>query len=96
MSYVVTAYYRAIPIEHDAVADLLRRAAQASRQEPGCRDYQVHQRIGHVGEFLLYERYDDEAAYEAHQATEHFSTVVLGDIVPRLESRERSFYETLD
>jgi quinol monooxygenase YgiN len=46
--------------------------------------------------FLVYEEYDDEAALEAHSASEHFRRYVLEEGIPLLESRERSFYRTLD
>ena len=37
---------------------------------------------------MLYEIYDDEAAFGAHQATPHFKRY-LTEAVPLLESRER-------
>jgi quinol monooxygenase YgiN len=46
--------------------------------------------------FFLYEQYADEAAFRAHTETDQFKTLVLCDAVPRLESRERAFYEPLD
>jgi hypothetical protein len=36
------------------------------------------------------------AALEAHGASEHFQRYGAGDAIPRLESRERAIYETLD
>ena len=38
----------------------------------------------------------DAAAFEAHGASEHFQRLGVGDAIPRLESRERTFYETVD
>jgi len=35
-------------------------------------------------------------AYQAHVDSEHFERHGFGDAIPRLESRERSFYETWD
>ena len=37
----------------------------------------------------------DKAAFEAHGATEHFQRLALGELFPLMESRERTFYETL-
>jgi quinol monooxygenase YgiN len=44
--------------------------------------------------FLIYEQYVDAAALDAHAASEHFQRIAVGDAIPRLESRERTFYET--
>jgi quinol monooxygenase YgiN len=38
----------------------------------------------------------DAAALEAHGASDHFQRYGPGDAIPRLESRERTIYETLD
>ena len=38
----------------------------------------------------------DEDATRAHVESEHFQTLALGDAIPRLEKRERFFYETID
>ena len=48
------------------------------------------------GTFLIFEIYDDQAAFEAHGASEHFQKIAAGEAFPLLESRERAFYETLD
>jgi quinol monooxygenase YgiN len=46
--------------------------------------------------FWLYEEYADEAAYEVHQETEHFTRLVKGEAIPELlESREREYFVTL-
>ena len=45
---------------------------------------------------MLYEVYDDEAAFQAHRESEHFKTHVVGDAVNRLEERSAKFYESLD
>ena len=44
----------------------------------------------------IFEIYDDEAAVEAHGASEHFATYALGQAIPALESRQREFFETID
>jgi quinol monooxygenase YgiN len=47
---------------------------------------------------VLYEIYDDEAAFQAHRESEHFKKYVLDDAVAngRLEQRVAKFYEPLD
>jgi quinol monooxygenase YgiN len=41
------------------------------------------------------EQYVDKAAFEAHGASPHFQELALGKLFGLMESRERSFYETL-
>ena len=46
--------------------------AEASRtREPGCRQFDVCEKPD-GSEIFLYEIYDDEAAFKAHLATDHF------------------------
>ena len=55
-----------------------------------------HRSVAEPRLFWLYEQYEDEAAYEAHTATEHFERLVKGEAIPELlESREREFFTTL-
>jgi quinol monooxygenase YgiN len=46
--------------------------------------------------FHIFEIYDDEAAVEAHGASEHFRSYALEQAIPALESRQRRFFETID
>jgi quinol monooxygenase YgiN len=96
VTYVVAAYWRAREGEEDYVADLLARNAALSRQEPGCLMFVGHRSTEDPRQFFLYEQYVDEGAFKAHAETAHFKQLVLGEAVPRLESRERAFYEMLD
>ena len=82
--------------EDDRFAALLAQLAEASRQEPGCRFYQGCRDPENPRAFLIFEIYDDQAAFEAHGASEHFQKIAVGEAFPLLESRERAFYETLD
>ena len=47
--------------------------AIASRQEPGCTSFEVFRSADDPSVFLLEEGYVDEAALDAHRATEHFA-----------------------
>lgn len=96
MAYVVAALWRAREGEEERISELIEMMTPHSRDEPGCRFYQAHRSVGDPRLFFLYEQYDDESAYEAHMATEHFQKYVKGDAILRLESRERSFYVTMD
>ena len=43
---------------------------------------------GQPGVFVLYERYTDEVAFQAHLATEHWPRL-RGQVLPFLEERNR-------
>ena len=96
MAYVVAATWRAKEGEEDRIRQILEIMTPLSRAEQECLLYQSHRSPEDPRVFFLYEQYTDAAGYEAHMATEHFETYVRGDAIPRLESRERAFYETLD
>lgn len=96
MAYVVAALWRARQGEEDKIRELIEIMTPLSRAEPACRYYQAQRSVDDPRLFFLYEQYDDAAGYEAHMATEHFEKYVRGEAIPRLESRERAFYQTLD
>ncbi len=80
----------------NAVLSLLTEAVQKSRLEEGNLVYKVHQSNTDPDTILLYEGYADEAAVEAHRNSEHFRAVVIGQIIPLLESREVVLASELD
>jgi autoinducer 2-degrading protein len=75
--------------EVDAIAGILRRMTALSRAEPGCLQYDVYRVPEDANRFFLVERYDDEAALEAHGASPHFQKLVVEEALPRLASRDR-------
>lgn len=95
MAYVVAATYTVNPGEEERVQGILEAIAPLSRAEPGCLFYQAHRSPENPSVFFLYEQYENEDAYHAHMATPHFKEHILGDAIPRLERRERAFYQTL-
>lgn len=88
MSYVVVARYRTKEGEENTVLPLLDTVAAASRQEPGNLAYRVHQGTEDPRAIVLYEEYVSEAAFTEHCATPHFQEIVLGKVVPLLDSRD--------
>jgi (4S)-4-hydroxy-5-phosphonooxypentane-2,3-dione isomerase len=54
------------------VAEIFKKLAEASRLEPGCRMYIVHQHRDIARHFLIYEQYANDAALQAHRESEHF------------------------
>ncbi|MFD1929939.1 MULTISPECIES: putative quinol monooxygenase [Nonomuraea] len=96
MAYVVQAVWTARAGEENAVADIIRIITPLSRQEPGNLGYQAHVCVDDPRRFMIYERYVDAAAFEAHRASAHFQKYVVGDCLARLASREVVAYEPLD
>jgi len=88
--YTLAVTWEAKPGEADAVADILRRmAAAVANNEPGTLIFWPHRSPTDDRLFFLYELYVDEAAFKAHQETEHFKRLILGEALPRLARRER-------
>jgi len=85
--FTVVARYRARPGEGGAVAATLARHSAATRAEPGCAQFVAYRAREDGDEFVLYEQYEDEAAFEAHRASPHFRSYVLETIVPLLVER---------
>ena len=95
MAFVLVAKWTAQAGNEDRVAELLQELAGPSRDEPGCRFYQPCRDHENPLVFLIFEIYDDEAALDAHAASDHFQRLAAGEAFALLESRERTFYETL-
>jgi quinol monooxygenase YgiN len=96
MAYVVSAHWRAKEGKEDRLAELIEELAPPSRAEPGSVFYQAQRSVDDPRLFYLYEQYADEAAYQAHMDSEHFTRLVKEEAIPELlESRERAFYTTI-
>jgi len=91
----VTAVWEARDGEAETVADILGRFAPQAQQEPGVKLFLVHRSVENSAQFLFYELFDDMAAFEAHQQTPHFKSLIVGEGVPRLKRRERTQYQVL-
>ncbi len=76
--------------EADAAAEIIARFAQRAREEPGLALLTVNRSTANPGHFLFYEIFTDEAAFDAHQQTPHFKTMILEEALPRLSKRERT------
>ena len=72
MSYVVAVVLVAKP-DHRAEfrQEMIANATASRTREPGCRQFDVCESADGA-EIFLYEVYDDEAAFQAHLATEHY------------------------
>jgi quinol monooxygenase YgiN len=88
MSFVLLVSIRIKPENVDRFMKGLGDNARAARKEPGCRHFDVLADPKDRAKVVLFEVYDDEKAFEAHQATAHFQKY-LAEAVPLLASRER-------
>jgi quinol monooxygenase YgiN len=96
MAYVVSAHWRAKEGKEERLAALIEELTPPSRAEPGSLFYQAQRAVDDPRLFYLYEQYADEAAYQAHMDSEHFTRLVKNEAIPELlESRERAFYTTI-
>ena len=84
-----TVMWEARAGEADAAADIIARFAPEARKEPGVELLTVNRSTSDPSRFLFYEVFRDAAAYEAHQQTPHFRTMILEQALPRLSKRER-------
>ena len=95
MSFVLVVRMKAKEGEEGHAAELAGELAAATRQEAGCEAYVPCRDPEDARTFLFYEQYRDKAAFEAHGASEHFQRLAVGGLFDLMESRERTFYETL-
>src|ERR1700751_1956822 len=73
--------------DREEISEALRAATAASRKEPGCVTYIPHFVDGDPDTILIYEQYKDEAAVDAHRASEHFKKHVVGGLYQRMLER---------
>lgn len=76
----------------ETVADLLHRMTVAVKSESGVLRFEPHRSPSNDHVFFLYELFADEAAFAAHQQTDHFKRLVIDQAVPLLVRRERVPY----
>jgi quinol monooxygenase YgiN len=96
MAVVLVAAWVAKEGYEERIPALLAELRTHTLQEPGCLVYQPCRDRDDPRRFLIFEVYRDDDALRAHTESEHFTRLVLGEAVPLLASRERTFYETID
>ncbi|MEW6690389.1 MAG: putative quinol monooxygenase [Pseudomonadota bacterium] len=92
MSLVLSVQIRIKPENVDRWMKMVLENASAARKEPGCRQFEVLVDSEDRAQVMLFEVYDDDKAFEAHQQTPHFKKY-LAEAVPLLASRERHFWK---
>ena len=91
MSFVLTVNIRIKPENVEKFMKAVLENAGAARKEPGCRQFEVLVDPQDRTRLMLFEVYDDDQAFEAHQQTPHFKKY-LAEAVPLLASRERQVF----
>jgi quinol monooxygenase YgiN len=70
----VVAKLRAAAGKADALAALLiEQCGVILGSEPGCLDYRIHRATDDPRNFLFYETYVDDAAFDAHRKSPHLA-----------------------
>jgi quinol monooxygenase YgiN len=92
MSFVLQVAIRIKPENVDAFMKKLDENARNARKEPGCKQFEVLVDPNDRTKIMLYEVYNDEAAFETHQQTPHFKKYVA-EAVPLLAERVRAVWK---
>ena len=92
---LVVAQWEAKEGQADAVAEILHRYLPQAQSDPGVKLFLIGRARDNSAQFLFYELFADAAAYEAHQASDYFKTLIAGQALALLSKRERTQYTLL-
>lgn len=93
ISFTVSTRFR--PEDHEYISEIIVPLTLASRAEPGCVSYIPHWLRDEPDALLIYEQYVDQAAVQAHRATQHFADFVTNGLDKKLLSREYVWLEAI-
>jgi autoinducer 2-degrading protein len=91
MSLVLQVNIKIKPENLDKFMTMVRENAAAARKEPGCKQFEVLVHPEDKTRVMLFEVYNDQKAFEEHQAGAAFKKY-LAEAVPLLASRERQIW----
>ena len=92
----IVVRYQAVAGQGNEVAALLGFHVAATRAEPGCVDFVALRGVEDPDSFVLYERYESRAAFEAHMASPHFQGIAVARIRPLLRERTVEFQQVIE
>ena len=92
MALVLQVNIRIKPENVDAFMAKVIENGKAARAEPGCQQFEVLVDPDDKTKLMLFEIYDDQKAFEVHQAGAAFKKYIA-EAVPLLASRERQFWK---
>jgi quinol monooxygenase YgiN len=90
---VLVVTYIAKEGQEARLEERLREMTRLTRREPGCIDYNAQRAVDNPRKYILYERYINQDALDAHSNADYFKRYVLGEYPELLESRTREVYE---
>ncbi len=73
------------PADVVEIREFLREQCRLSKQEPGCKRFEVYQSKNEPAKFLLVERWSDQAALDAHRLATAYTTVYAPKVIPRVD-----------
>jgi quinol monooxygenase YgiN len=88
--YVISAVDLEIaPPELEKFIEALKENGAATIKEAGCRQYDILQSASNPNQIFIYEVYENEAAVQAHRASDHFKKYLATtkDMVIKRQSR---------
>lgn len=86
--FVVAIMLEAKDGHAEALAEILRVMTPPTMAEPGVKLFLPYRSPTNPSLFFVFELYVNEAAWRAHEATEHFK-VAVKELLPRVTRRER-------
>ena len=93
--YLIVAQWEAKDGQADVVADILRRYLPLAQKDKGVKQFAIGRAKDNPAQFFFYELFVDEAAYKAHQASDHFQSLIAGQALALLSKRERTQFVLL-
>ena len=92
---LVVAQWEAKEGQADKVADILQRFLPEAQRDLGVKLFLIGRGKENPAQFLFYELFRDEAAFDAHQESVYFNTYIAREALPLLAKRERMQYTLL-
>lgn len=90
---ILNVQMEAVPGREEELARELRRLVVPTRNEPGCLAYWLHHDPEHLGKFMFYEKFIDQAVLDAHLTTPHFQQISGLSSEARRSGRDNSSHE---
>lgn len=93
---VVSGFIEVDPTDHAKAAELMRTVAAETAKEEGSISYAFYADLEVEGKFRVFEEWQDQAAIDAHFASDHMATFMasLGELDVKGTSIDR--YEVSD
>ncbi|MFC6300867.1 antibiotic biosynthesis monooxygenase [Pseudomonas sp. CCM 7893] len=92
-AFNVIATLIAKPGQQDTLEPLLRGLLEPTRAEAGCQQYDLHQDLQHPETFYMLERWNDDAALDAHDRSAHIQSfrTKAADVIEHFELKRLKF-----